>query len=63
VEGHEILDGIIATHETIHSLKFNKTPSMLMKLDMSKACDRLNWSFLEQLLRAFCFFPAWVSLF
>ena len=42
VEGRQILDGIILVHETIHSLKTTKTPSMLLKLDLSKAYDKLN---------------------
>jgi hypothetical protein len=36
VEGHQILDGIIVSHETIHSLQTSKNPGMLIKLDMSK---------------------------
>ena len=43
VEGRQILDGITLVHETIHSLKAMKTPVMLLKLDLSKAYDKLNW--------------------
>ena len=55
VEGRQILDGIILVHETIHSLKQSKTPGMLLKLDLSKAYDKLNWNFLEGILRSFGF--------
>ena len=41
VEGRQILDGIILTHEVIHSLKNNKEPGMLLKIDLSKAFDKL----------------------
>jgi hypothetical protein len=36
VEGQIFLDGIILSHEVIHSLKSSKTSCMLIKLDMSK---------------------------
>jgi len=42
VEGKKISDGIILAHETIHSLKSAKLHGMTIKLDMSKAYDRLN---------------------
>jgi hypothetical protein len=47
LEGRQILDGIILSHEAIHSLKFNKTPSMMMNMDMSKAYDQVSWTFLQ----------------
>ena len=46
VEGRKILDGIILVHETIHSLKITKTLGILLKLDLSKAYDKLNWQVL-----------------
>ena len=42
IEGKQILDGIILVHETIHSLKIEKIPHMLLKLDLSKVYDKLN---------------------
>ena len=53
VEGRQILDGIILVHETIHSLKIGEIPGMLLKLDLSKAYDKLNWKFLSGILRDF----------
>eukprot|EP00253_Pinus_taeda_P033659 PITA_33659 len=60
VEGRQITDGIILTHEIIHSLKISKKPGMLLKLDLSKAFDSLNWDYLEKILLAFGFNAAWV---
>ena len=39
IEGRQILDGIIAVHETIHSLKCTKRPRMLIKLDIAKTYE------------------------
>ena len=61
VEGRQILDGIILVHETIHSLKVTKTPGMLLKRDLSKAYDKLNWKFLEGILKAFGFAEEWAN--
>jgi hypothetical protein len=61
VEGRKILDGIIVSHEAIHSLKVSKKVGMMMKLDMSKAYDRMNWDFLHKMLLAFGFGEDWVA--
>lgn len=42
VEGRQILKGVILSHEVIHSLKILKKPSMILKLDLSKAFDKLS---------------------
>jgi len=60
VEGRQILDGIILTHEIIHSLKQNKQPGMILKLDLSKAFDKLSWSYIQKMLNAFGFSHMWV---
>jgi hypothetical protein len=61
VEGRQILDGIVVAHETIHSLQSSKKPGMLLKLDLSKAYDRINWNFLKAMLGAFGFDPSWIN--
>lgn len=43
VKGRQITDSIIAMHETINSLHSRKEEGMLLKLDMQKAYDRVNW--------------------
>lgn len=49
------MDGIILTHEMIHSMKQTKTPSMLIKVDLAKSYDKVNWRFLKEVLQAFGF--------
>ncbi|MCY6524972.1 reverse transcriptase domain-containing protein, partial [Actinobacillus pleuropneumoniae] len=48
VEGRQILDDILLTHEIIHSLKQSKQAGMILKLDLSKAFDKLSWNFVQQ---------------
>jgi hypothetical protein len=43
VEVRQILGGIIMAHELVHSLKYTKSPGMILKLDLSKAFDKLSW--------------------
>jgi hypothetical protein len=61
VKGHQILDNIILTQELIHSLNLNKTPGMLIKLDMSKVFDKTSWQYIRETLKAFGFHPTWIQ--
>lgn len=45
-----VLISIIMVHEVIHSMEAGKRDGMLLKLDLSKAYDRVNWSFLGLVL-------------
>ena len=55
VEGHQIMYGIILVHEVIHSIKIKKIPRMMVKLDIEKACNKLNWKFMREMLKTFHF--------
>lgn len=55
VEERQILDGIILSHEVNHSLKILKKPGMILKLDLSKAFDKLSWTYIKHILLAFDF--------
>eukprot|EP00253_Pinus_taeda_P018686 PITA_18686 len=59
-EGRQIMDGIILTHEIIHLLKQSKQAGMLLKLDLSKAFDKLSWPYIHHMLKAFGFCSTWV---
>ena len=48
-----ITNNILMAFETLHYMKHHqsgKTSFMALKLDMSKAYDRVEWSFMEGLL-------------
>lgn len=61
VEGRQILDGLVVTQEVIHSLKAKKQKGMMIKLDLSKAYDRINWQYLEEILGSFGFGNRWIK--
>jgi len=61
MEGRQILDSVILTHEVMHSLQITKTPGMLLKLDLSKAFNKIIWAYMKSNLLAFGFAPAWVD--
>lgn len=52
IPGRDITDNIMVTQEVVHSLKNfrgNKW-EMILKIDLEKAYDRLNWDFLWDML-------------
>ena len=61
VEGRNIFHGVILVHEVLHSLKSTRRPSMMIKLDIAKAYDKLIWKYMDKILEAFGFYPQWVE--
>jgi hypothetical protein len=61
IVGNQILDGIIVSHEPIHSPKSTKKSSMFIKLDMEKAYDCFNWNFFFQILATFRLSLTWIK--
>ena len=60
-----ISDIILVAFEMLHHMKIKKRGKagfMAMKLDMSKAYDRIEWIFLEQLMWRMGFHGRWVDL-
>ena len=55
------MDGNILVHENIHSLKTTKKPSMLVKLGIAKAYDKLSWKYMRGILGDFRFGREWIG--
>lgn len=54
VSGHFISNNTILAHEALHFMKncrYGNNRSVALKLDMSKAYDRVEWGFLEAIMR------------
>ncbi|XP_026410805.1 uncharacterized protein LOC113306033 [Papaver somniferum] len=64
VPGRAIYDNIITAHEVIHSMKHKEglSGTVELKLDLSKAFDRLEWNFLIKVLDSFGFSKEFCNL-
>lgn len=64
IPGRAISDNVLITHEVLHFLKVSgakKHCSMAVKTDMSKAYDRVEWSFIQTVLKRLGFHSAWIG--
>lgn len=64
VPGRSISDNVLITHEMLHFLRTSGAKvhcSMAVKTDMSKAYDRIEWSFLQVVLARFGFHDMWIK--
>ncbi|KAJ0008134.1 hypothetical protein Pint_29752 [Pistacia integerrima] len=60
-----ITDNAIVAFEVMHTMNTSlkgKDGYMALKLDMSKAYDRLEWSFLQAVMRKMGFSPTWIKV-
>ena len=62
VSGRKIQKNTFLAQEILHDMrkKRGKKGWMGLKIDMGKAYDRLEWCFLEKVLRAFSFPSIWI---
>ncbi|XP_059431505.1 uncharacterized protein LOC132165008 [Corylus avellana] len=65
IPGRLITDNVLAAYETLHTMHTRmkgKQGFMAIKLDMSKAYDRMEWGFLEAVMRRLGFDLRWINL-
>ena len=60
-----IMDNILVTYESLHymnNMRTGKTGYMAVKLDISKAYDRVKWVYLENVMKKMGFSEKWIGL-
>ena len=65
VPGRQITDNVLVAFETMHCIdqrQKGREGLMAIKLDMSKAYDRVEWVFLEVMMRRLGFSEGWIGL-
>ena len=65
MQGRVIFDNIMVAHEMLHTI-WNKGGGkvrwLAAKLDMTKAYDRVEWDFLEGIMKKIGFADRWIQL-
>ncbi|XP_048613313.1 uncharacterized protein LOC125587176 [Brassica napus] len=64
VAGRQITDNIMIAQEMFHALRTKpggRVKRMAIKTDMSKAYDRMEWSFIEAVIRKMGFSEMWID--
>ncbi|KAL5555562.1 hypothetical protein UlMin_037798 [Ulmus minor] len=63
VPGRSIHDNSVMVQEVIHSMRKKRGSGgwMALKIDLEKAYDRMNWSFIWSVLEAFGFHARWID--
>ena len=65
VPGRQIMDNVLVAFETMHYIngrRKGKKALMALKLDMSKAYDRVEWRYLEVIMQKLGFSERWIAL-
>jgi hypothetical protein len=60
-----IMDNILAVYETLHTMHsrmWGKVGYLAIKLDMSKAYNRVDWDFLKEVMYRMGFDSRWIQL-
>jgi hypothetical protein len=61
IPGRFILEGIIMLHEVLHYLRVHHQQGIILKLDFEKTYDKVQWSFMMEVLRRKNFPAKWVG--
>jgi hypothetical protein len=61
IPGRNILEGVVVLHDTLHEIRKMKKRGVIMKLDFEKEYDKVQWSFLFEVLERKEFPEKWIQ--
>lgn len=61
VTARQISDGIMVAHQTVRLLHHPKRVVMIVKLDVKKAYDQVDWAFVDKVMQKFVFSNDWMK--
>jgi hypothetical protein len=61
IPGRFILEGIVMLHEVMHHLRVHHQQGIILKLDFEKAYDKVQWSFMIEVLTRKNFPAKWIG--
>lgn len=61
LEGRQILDPILIANEVVEEYRAKKKKGWLLKLDLEKAFDMVDWVFLEKVMKQKFFDGRWIT--
>jgi hypothetical protein len=61
IHGRYILEEIVMLHEVLHHLRVHHQQGIILKLDFEKAYDKVQWSFMMEVLKRKNFLDKWVG--
>jgi hypothetical protein len=64
IKGRLILESVVGAQDLIHVVHSRGDSALALKLDYEKACDRVDWNFLDDMLRSRGFgstFRGWIK--
>ena len=61
VEGRQIIDAVLIANEAIDSILKNNENGIMCKLDIEKAYDNVDWSFLLTVMQKMGFGEKWIG--
>ena len=61
IHGRQILDVVLIANEALDSRLKDNIPGLLLKMDIEKAFDHVNWNFLMEVMSKMGFGHRWIN--
>ena len=61
IKGRNILEGVLILHEVVHELRTKGKKGLILKIDFEKAYDKVNWRFLEEVMKGKGLPDTWIN--